>query len=328
MRTQFAHLMNKGATLPQALDQAKSRVKIGPFAASNVHGIEDPRAFDAIGVDNAFDLEEFKRNFRVEIKELDEERIVFDMIGVSAPIANAFRRILIAEVPTMAIDKIHLYQNTSIIQDEVLVHRLGLIPIKVDPRKFKFPKEVDDSLTPESALVFTLHAVCKAKKGGNGEEEVLENSEVYSGDLKWVPQGNQEEEFGDDVPKPVIDNILIARMRPGQEIEAELFVEKGIGRDHTKWSPVCTASYKLLPEVKIVKGISSDEADAFVKSCPMGVFDIEDGVPTVTDSRKCTLCRECIRNPLFQDKVELNRVRDHFICMLFRIVVVDLDVLL
>jgi DNA-directed RNA polymerase I and III subunit RPAC1 len=57
-------------------------------------------------------LEDFKNNFKVEIKELDDEHIVFDMIGVSAPIANAFRRILIAEVPTMAIDHVRSFELT------------------------------------------------------------------------------------------------------------------------------------------------------------------------------------------------------------------------
>ena len=60
----------------------------------------------------------------------------FDLIGVDAAIANAFRRILLAEVPTMAIEDVYIWNNTSVIQDEVLAHRLGLIPIKADPAKF------------------------------------------------------------------------------------------------------------------------------------------------------------------------------------------------
>ena len=60
----------------------------------------------------------------------------FDLVGVDASIANAFRRILIAEVPTMAIETVYVFNNTSVIQDEVLSHRLGLIPIKANPEKF------------------------------------------------------------------------------------------------------------------------------------------------------------------------------------------------
>jgi len=42
------------------------------------------------------------------------------------------------QVPTMAIEKVFIYNNTSIVQDEVLAHRLGLIPIKADPRLFEY----------------------------------------------------------------------------------------------------------------------------------------------------------------------------------------------
>ena len=84
----------------------------------------------------------------------------FDMIGIDSSIANAYRRILLAEVkkhlrkiyfdkifpnlnyfkkiPTMAIEKVYIANNTSVIQDEVLAHRLGLIPLKANPNLFKF----------------------------------------------------------------------------------------------------------------------------------------------------------------------------------------------
>lgn len=68
---------------------------------------------------------------------MEDYELEFDFINVEAPFANALRRLLLAEVPTMAIDKIFLYQNTSLIQDEVFCHRLGLVPIKADPRLFQ-----------------------------------------------------------------------------------------------------------------------------------------------------------------------------------------------
>jgi DNA-directed RNA polymerase I and III subunit RPAC1 len=64
--------------------------------------------------------------------------MVFEVVGIDAPLANALRRIIIAEVPTVAIEDVFFENNTSIIQDEVLAHRLGLIPINADPRLFAF----------------------------------------------------------------------------------------------------------------------------------------------------------------------------------------------
>ena len=72
----------------------------------------------------------------MDVHRLDELEMEFDLVGVDAAIANAFRRILIAEVPTMAIETVYVFNNTSVIHDEVLSHRLGLIPIKADPGRF------------------------------------------------------------------------------------------------------------------------------------------------------------------------------------------------
>lgn len=59
-------------------------------------------AYTALGVDNSLGLHEFRNNFRAEVIRLSEDDIEFDLIGIDASIANAFRRILIAEVSSLA----------------------------------------------------------------------------------------------------------------------------------------------------------------------------------------------------------------------------------
>ena len=80
----------------------------------------------------------WRREFSVNVISETYEEFVFELIGVDAPIANALRRILLAEVPTIAIETVFIKCNTSILQDEVLAHRLGLIPLDIDPRLFEF----------------------------------------------------------------------------------------------------------------------------------------------------------------------------------------------
>lgn len=105
------------------------------------------------------------------------------------------------------------------------------------------------------------------------------------------------------------------------------FCTKGIGKTHAKWSPVSTATYKLMPHVEILKPFKNQEAEKLVKMCPGKVFDIEEmgSVKTavVKNPRKCTVCRECIReteNPSpDRGQIKLSRIKNHFICNIFLI---------
>ena len=75
------------------------------------------------------------------------------------------------------------------------------------------------------------------------------------------------------------DDILLAKMRPGQCIDLEAHAVKGVGSDHAKWSPVATAWYRLQPEVKVKSKIKGESATALVEACP-GLFRLEKVVIT------------------------------------------------
>lgn len=91
--------------------------------------------------------------------------IEMDVMGVSPAIANALRRVIISEIPTMAIESVFVINNTSIIPDEVLSHRLGLIPIKADARRFEF---LSGESTDLNTIVFELREKCRAEKTKDG----------------------------------------------------------------------------------------------------------------------------------------------------------------
>merc|ERR1711964_687760 len=104
-------------------------------------------------------------------------------------------------------------------------------------------------------------------------------------------------------------------MGGSQEIEAYCYAVKGLGKDHAKWSPVCTAWYRMLPEILLPKPFVDDRADALVDVCPMKVFEIEELADrreaVVKDARKCTTCRACLEK--FGDDVVIQKVKTHFI---------------
>ncbi|XP_047327758.1 DNA-directed RNA polymerases I and III subunit rpac1 [Impatiens glandulifera] len=322
--------------LPPHIDLQKTRVVCNFDAPINTENIQYSGAFASIGVDNSVQLDKFKENFKIEVIRLDESDMEFDMIGVDASLANAFRRILIAEIPTMAIEKVFMANNTSLVQDEVLAHRLCLVPLNADPRLFEYKSENDES-SEKNTIVFTLHASCT--KGGS-------RISVKTDELIWLPNGSEFElptekstsdstvkpktytsftcsqdsilEFANNPIAPTNSNIVLAKLGPGQEIELEAHAVKGVGKTHAKWSPVATAWYRMLPEVVFLKDVEGKKAKELVEKCPAKVFDIEDmgtGIKRAVASRprSCTLCRECIREGDFDQYVSLRRVKDHFI---------------
>ncbi|XP_010534813.1 PREDICTED: DNA-directed RNA polymerases I and III subunit RPAC1 [Tarenaya hassleriana] len=318
--------------LPPHLELQRTRVVCNKDAPIHTEGITYSGAYASMGVDNSMRLENFSENFRVEVIRLTEDDLEFDMIGIDAAMANSFRRILIAELPTMAIEKVFIANNTSLIQDEVLAHRLGLIPVAADARIFEYLSE-NDQPNEKNTIVFKLHVRCE--KGGP-------RLTVKSNELKWLPNGSEFikdsggstsktetytsfsrsqdsfPEFANNPIAPRHSDIIIAKLGPGQEIELEAHAVKGIGKTHAKWSPVATAWYRMLPEVVLLEEVEDELAEQLVKTCPLNVFDIEDigkgrKRATVARPRACTLCRECIREDGWENRVALRRVRNHFI---------------
>jgi len=211
----------------------------------------------------------------IQILEKTDDYMRFIVKGVNVPLVNALRRIMLAEVPAMAINEVVILENSSMLNDEILAHRMGLIPIKTDLDSYNLPEECP----------------CKSEFGCNLcrltltlETEATEKTiTVYSGDLKSE---------NPDV-KPVNDKILIVKLAPEQKIKLEAYARLGKGKDHAKWQPVSMCTYKYLPQIKIDSKRCNACAEC-VKLCPEKVLiDMEEGIKT-QDVIECTLCMDCV----------------------------------
>lgn len=297
------------------------------------------------------------------LEQPDENTLVFEMLHCDTSLVNALRRILLSEVPTVALEHVYMWNNSSIIHDEVLAHRLGLIPLDIDARLLEDADDDGDeeefTPTDRNTVVFRLAVSCPSKpsKDDDGDDTRSNRSlasdavvqpdpeleeagsesasrklkfphdrpytkHVYSKDFVWVPQGDQEETL--KTVKPVHGDILIAKLRPGQAIELEAHGRRGIGKDHAKYSPVATASYRLMPKIELLEPIYDELAEELVHVYEPGVFQLvpaDDDKDRLDAIRKaivcnpyaCTMSRNYMRNPKLEKAIRMSRISDHFI---------------
>lgn len=324
----------------ERLERRKKEVGIEIDRVTDVSSTDFPGHYP--GEDNSWDVNKFRDQFFIQVHRCESEHLEFDAVGIDASIANAIRRILISEIPTMAIEYVYIMNNTSVIQDEVLAHRLGLIPISAPASEFaQFNRPAEGeapSPTDADTIVLTLNVKCThnpdCPKGSEDPRELYINGDVLSSAIQWKPMGEQENTLAGYKIGPVQDDILVAKLRPGQEIEIEMHAILGLGQDHAKFSPVAPASYRILPTIDILQPIEGESAERFKKCFPKGVIKVisdpkaEGGKKAIVrNARNDSVSRECLRHEEFQGKVRLGRRRDHFIFNVESTGVAEADVL-
>ncbi|MGQ9514654.1 MAG: DNA-directed RNA polymerase subunit D [Thermoproteota archaeon] len=227
-----------------------------------------------------------------------ENEIVFRIAEVTPALVNSLRRTILCDVPILAIHEVMFFENESPMHDEIIAHRLGLIPLTTPPNKYVRPEACDcgSELGCAKCRVSLLLDV-------TGSENA--NTTVYSSDLK---SENPE-------VQPVSANIPITKLGPGKRLKLEAYARLGVGSSHAKWQPAATVSYKFQPIVNISQ--SCDACGRCVEACPQKILKIQDGKLLVVDMDVCTVCRECIRAcPKTPSAIQPDRIRDRFIFFL------------
>lgn len=183
---------------------------------------------------------------KVKILSKDKNKITLLVSEVTSAFMNTLRREIMSEVPTMAIEDVEFRKNSGILYDEMVAHRLGLLPLSTDLKSYNLPDECKckGAGCAQCQLKLTLKA--SATKG---------SLTVYAKDIKSK----------DPKVKPVYPDTPILRLHEGQEIEAEMTAVLGKGKDHSKWSPGL-AWFKHYPTLKVVK--QPQDAKALVAKYP------------------------------------------------------------
>ncbi len=166
-------------------------------------------------------------DYEVEFVERTEREAKFLVRPITPAFANGIRRAMIADIPTFSVDTVRFIENSSVMFDEQLGLRLGLVPLSTPVGEFEIGDEVTLSLDvkgPETA---------------------------YSGDIV----------SSDPMVQPADDNIPIIDLKEDQRLELEAEAILDTGRAHAKHQGGVAVGYRHLQTVEVVgdKGEFEDD---------------------------------------------------------------------
>jgi len=165
------------------------------------------------------DFEDFVQDLSsLEVINKDNQKISIKLKGVPLHYANALRRVCLNGVPVFAIDTVDIIENSSVLPDEGLAHRLGLIPIKTDLTRFNEPSKCD----------------CQSEAGCSNCRVMLVLDSGDSDVTRTILSNELSSE--DDSIKPTSDKISIVQLTQGQRIKVECYARLGRGTEHAKWN--------------------------------------------------------------------------------------------
>lgn len=188
---------------------------------------------------------------KLELRKLTDDYCEFILTNTDASVANTLRRVMISWVPTIAIDLVEFETNTSVLNEEFIAHRLGLIPLEsgsdVERMKMRYENQEENDILE---VKFSLNVKC------SDHEKILY---VTSNDLDLDPKHPQVLPINYNPHRRKMDMTLVSEKMPivlcklsyDQELKLCAYATKGVGKVHAKWSPVANAVFQYIPDIRI-----------------------------------------------------------------------------
>lgn len=207
---------------------------------------------------------------KLEMLKLEDDEMELVLHDSGPAFANALRRAAIQEIPVMAVDEVEFKVNNSAMYDEILSHRLAMIPLRTPLKGYSLPGECGcrEGRCPKCSVDLTL------KREGP--------TIVMSGDLK----------SSDDDVVPVSSSIPLLKLEKGQELELTAIARLGFGKDNAKCQAGVIA-YKYMPVLEFDEK-ACNACGECVKACPNDVLEIVDDKVKVKNLTLCTMCEVCV----------------------------------
>jgi DNA-directed RNA polymerase subunit D len=219
----------------------------------------------------------------LKILNQDEHRLTFIIEGLSIEMVNAIRRIILTEIPVMAIDEVIILKNDSPLYDEIVAHRLALIPLTTDLEVYKLPRECECS--GGGCPLCQVSLTCEITNTTN------KPLEIYSGDLN----------SNDPQIIPVESKIPIVKIDKNDKVIIEAYAILGLAKDHVKWQAVSNVAFRYVPVIELNEKSLTDEEENknIVNLCPKGLFELTNKGTLILKEdywKTCTLCKACGEN--------------------------------
>lgn len=278
---------------------------------------------------------------KIEIISIAPHEIKFILSDTDVSMANTLRRIMIAEVPTLAIDLADFHENTTVLNDEYIAHRLGLIPIRYQapdslrggdchPTFLPNRECTCQERCPRCSVEFDLDVDFDRENVTRTESErvlplTISSTYLRSNNECVAPAHFLNEEEQEEAHD---EGISIVKIGPGQKLKLTAVARMGISREHAKWCPVAVATYRFWPEVNFnteqLATISIDQKQELIDVCPDRILELDEvtgemttvenayEVATFTDDLK-DLQNSMKKRPEDDDFVSITQSEDRFI---------------
>lgn len=216
----------------------------------------------------------------MDIKKISEKNGVskFLVKGTNVVFMNSLRRTIMESVPVLAIENVSIYDNSSVIFDEMLCHRIAMLPIKTDLKDYKLGDKVK--------LVLEKEGPCT----------------VYSKDIKST----------DPKIEVVNKQVPLVKLKKDQAVKMELEAIMDTGKTHSKWQPAVVSYYEVpvLTQKKEVKN-----AEEFLKHAPQGWLDVKAGKFFLKDPYETQFSKEFLEK-ISDKNLSLEFEKDNFVLVI------------
>jgi DNA-directed RNA polymerase II subunit RPB3 len=268
---------------------------------------------------------------KVQILQMAPHEMRFILSETDTSVANTLRRIMIAEVPTLAIDLVEFHENSSVLNDEYIAHRLGLIPIRYQPVDSMKGGDCNGAFLPHRECVcyercprcsveFELDVTFDDANTFRPEEELMAPLTITSKDLKSNNDTVAPAHFlsQDEQDESQDAGVAIVKIGPGQRLKLKAIARMGIAKEHSKWCPVAIATYRFWPNITIneeqIATLTMEQKQEIIDVCPDRILEIDN----VTGSIKAhddawDMCTYTEDLQEFQQSIKKRKEDDDFV---------------